>query len=317
MRSRKIMENFPIRKSKAQKEKFASWLTKELRGMGYAPQVEECRNLVTCRNIIAGDPDKAELLLTAHYDTCAVLPFPNFITPRNPVVFLLYQLLIAALMLCILFGAEFLLLALWRDVPMWLCMVVVYSLLIFLLWWMMAGKANKSNVNDNTSGVMTLFEIAAALPPEYRDKVCFVWFDNEEKGLLGSSAFARKHKAAKKDALVLNFDCVSDGDHLHLFPSKALRRDRHAMDALGRAFQSQGEKVFHLVDGFGIYPSDQRCFKRGVGICSLKKSRLVGYYMDKIHTGRDTVMEEEDLLLFRDGVLSYIRDNISQGQAAQ
>lgn len=317
MRSRFIMENFPIRKSRAQKEGFFAWLCGELRNMGYEPRVEQSRNLVICQNIIAGDPDKASLLLTAHYDTCAVLPFPNFITPRNPVVYLLYQILVAAVMLLVLVGAEVLVLLLWPQIPKWGVSLLLYGLLLLILWAMLAGKANKSNVNDNTSGVMTLLEIAAALPADMREQVCFVWFDNEEKGLLGSAAFARKHKAAKKQALVLNFDCVSDGDDLHLFPSKALRREKEVLAALRDAFRGNERKRVHVVDGFGVYPSDQRSFKRGVGVCALKKSRLVGYYMDRIHTGRDTVMDEEDLLLLRDGVLRYIRNNISAGAAAQ
>ena len=85
---------------------------------------------------------------------------------------------------------------------------------------MMAGPANRHTANDNTSGVITLLEIALSLPEELRSDVCFVWFDNEERGLLGSAAFAGKHKETKKGALVLNFDCVGDGDSLQFFPTK-------------------------------------------------------------------------------------------------
>ena len=47
--------------------------------------------------------------------------------------------------------------------------------------------------------------------------------------------------------------------------------------------------------GFGFYPSDQAKFRRGVGVCALKKKPLIGYCMDRIHTGRDTVLMEENL----------------------
>lgn len=299
-----VLERYEIRKSKRQKEAFRTWLCAELERMGYAPSVEGKYS----RNVVAGDPNTAKLLLTAHYDTCAVLPFPNFITPRNLVVYLLYQLLICVPVFAVAIGLEVGAILLWErfagtDCPMWLAMGAMYTGLLFILWWMLDGPANKHTANDNTSGVLTLLEIAAALPVERRAQVCLVFFDNEEKGLLGSQKFVAMHKAAKKDALVLNFDCVSDGDYIQLYPDKRVKKDAETMAALEAAFQNRGEKAVEVVRGFGFYPSDNKAFCRGVGICALKKKPLIGYYMDRIHTGRDTVLEEENILLLRDGVL--------------
>lgn len=308
--ARKVMTDFPVRKSRAQKERFRAWLQENLEELGYRPKVEHHKGIVKSDNVVAGDPDSAEVLLTAHYDTCAVLPVPNFITPRNMLVLLLCQLLVLALIIIPAILAEGVLLLIWQDAPMWLCFLLVYGLLLFGVWWMLAGKANRSNVNDNTSGVMTLLEIAGALPVEQRDKVCFVFFDNEEKGLLGSAAFAKAHKRAREETLVLNFDCVSDGDFLHLFPNKAVKQDIPAMERLERSFQGQrGAKKVEVVGGMGCYPSDQNRFAHGVGICALRKNPVIGYYMNKIHTGRDRVMEEENLLIFRDGVLNWLNQS--------
>lgn len=300
--SQKILSEFQIRKSKKQKEAFRAWLCAELEKAGYAPRVEAEKGLVKSNNVVVGDPEKADMLLTAHYDTCAVLPFPNFITPRNMLFYLAYQLLICAAFFVLAIGTEVLLLVT-IDPPLWVCMLAVYAVLGFCIWWMMDGRANKHTVNDNTSGVLTLMETALALPKENRDKVCFVFFDNEEKGLFGSAAFARRHKEVRKNTLVLNFDCVSDGDFIQLFPAKALKKDAAALERLGAAFQGRGAKTVEVVRGFGFYPSDQAQFKRGVGICALKKKPVIGYYMDRIHTGRDTVLEEDNITLLRDGVL--------------
>jgi len=307
--SQKILSDFQIRKSKKQKEAFRAWLCGELKKAGYAPEVEAGRSLIKSHNVVVGDPERAEILYTAHYDTCAVLPFPNFITPRNFLFYLLYQLLIlAAVMIAALIMMVALLLVFDRlfDDPAVTSVVtglVMYGLLIFFVWWMLDGKANRHTANDNTSGVLTLVETALALPEELRDRVCFVFFDNEEKGLFGSSAFARRHKAVRKEKLVVNFDCVSDGDYLQLYPSRAVTGDASAMEALERAFQGRGEKVAEVYRGFAFYPSDQAQFKMGVGVCALKKKPILGYYMDRIHTGRDTVLEEENILLLRDGAL--------------
>ena len=185
-------------------------------------------------------------------------------------------------------------------------MLLSLAALYLVLYLFFDGPANRHTANDNTSGVVTLLELAAALPQEQRSKVCFVFFDNEEKGLFGSSAFAKKHKDAKKNALVLNFDCVGDGDSLQFYPSKQLKGDEGFVSALAAAFPAEGEKSSEVVTGFGFYPSDQKQFARGVGVCALKKSRVFGYYMDRIHTRRDTVLEEENVRFLRDGTLRFL-----------
>ena len=298
-----VLTAYEMRKSKKQKEAFRAYLCQELEKLGYTPRVESGRVLVMNHNVVAGDPEKAKVLFTAHYDTCAVLPFPNFITPRNLFVYLLYQLALVALFLVLAVVVEVgLLLAF--DPPLWVQMPVLYAVLGFCIWWMLAGKANRHTANDNTSGVVTLLEIAAALPSEMRHTVCFVWFDNEEKGLFGSSAFTSAHRRVKADTLILNFDCVGDGDYLQFFTSKAVKKSPAVMALLEKAFLSEDKKIVEVVRGFGLYPSDQAVFRRGVGIAALKKAPVIGYYMDRIHTRRDTVLEEENIQLLRDGAVA-------------
>lgn len=303
--SQKILSDFQIRKTKKQKQNFRHWLCGELEKLGYAPTVEKGN---FSHNVVVGDPEKARVIYTAHYDTCAVLPFPNFITPRNMLWYLLYQLVILIPMFVLAIGAEVGAIFLWEnlmgtDCPMWLAIGTLYVVLGFELWWLMAGPANKHTANDNTSGTVTLLEIAQTLPEELRDKVCLVFFDNEEKGLFGSSGFAGKHKSVKKNGLVVNFDCVSDGDYIQFFPTKAVKKESGTITALETVFPSAGEKTTEVVTGFGFYPSDQSQFKRGVGVCALKKSPLFGYYMDRIHTKKDTVMMEENIRLLTDGAV--------------
>lgn len=303
--SHTVLDQFMVRKSKAQKADFRDWLCRSLQELGYDPQVEEGRSLVTSHNVVVGNLDTAEVVLTAHYDTCAVLPFPNFITPRNPVVFILYQLLIALVMIVLAVAAE--LLALHFIDSMWAGLLTMYAVLIFCIWWMLAGKANKHTANDNTSGVITLLEIAQTLPEEQRGKVVFVFFDNEEKGLFGSAAFYKQHKAQMRSKLLLNFDCVSDGDHILFFPSKTLRRSGAELDRLERAFPPSGSKDVKMVRrGFAVYPSDQKHFPRGVGVAALHRAPVIGYYLGRIHTGRDTVMDERNIELLRRGTLDLL-----------
>lgn len=307
-----LLEHFPIRKSKEQKAAFRQWLIHTLHQAGYQPGTEEHRGPVSSTNVVVGDPERAEIILTAHYDTCAVLPLPNLITPRNPVTFLLYQVALGVLMVLPAIAAEVLVIRLFHA-PLWAAMVTLYGVLFFLLWWMLAGKANRHNVNDNTSGVITLLETALALPEEDRNRVAFVFFDNEEKGLLGSAAFYKKHRAGVGDTLVLNFDCVSDGDHILFIPSKKLKKNGSAMDRLERAFPPAGDKhTLVCRTGFSVYPSDQKHFSGGVGVAACHKAPWVGYWLGRIHTGRDTVLMEDNIHLLRRGVLALLRQKNNQ-----
>lgn len=301
--SRTILEKYQIRKTKQQKADFRQWLCGELNQLGYAPREERGGG---SRNLVVGDPEKASVIFTAHYDTCAVLPVPNFITPRNLLWYLLYQLVLVAIIFALAIAAEIGLLLLWEDCPIWLAIGTVYAVLLFEVWWLLSGPANRHTVNDNTSGVLTLVEIAQALPAERRDEVALVFFDNEEKGLFGSSAFAKAHKSVQKNTLVVNFDCVSDGDYIQFFPAAAVKKERETLATLERTFPSSGSKTAEVVTGFGFYPSDQTRFRRGIGVCALKKNSIFGYYMDRIHTRRDTVLMEENIHLLRDGSLQLV-----------
>ncbi len=178
---------------------------------------------------------------------------------------------------------------------------------------MLDGKPNRHTANDNTSGVVTLLETALAMPDDLRDQVCFVFFDNEERGLLGSTGFAKTYKHARKNTLLVNFDCVSDGDSIQLFPNKPLKKDAATIALLKRAYAPAPEKEVQVVTGFGFYPSDQAKVAQGVGVCALKHSRLFGWYMDRIHTGRDTQFDPRNIALLRDGSVALIQ-SLSKGE---
>ena len=302
--SRKVLDEMQVRKSRKQKEAFRAWLCGELEAAGYAPTIEKG---FAARNVVVNGPETAKVLLTAHYDTQAVLPVPNFITPRNPVFFVLYQILIVIPLFISVAVAEGLIFAFVPEsAAWWLAPLACLGLCIFFIWWVLDGKANRHTANDNTSGVLLLLETALALPPEHRDRVCFVFFDNEEKGMLGSAAFAKKHKQVKKHTPVLNFDCVGDGDSIQFFPQEKLKKDTAALERMEAAFLPAGGKDVQVVRGFSIYPSDNANFKKGAGVCALKHKPVIGYYMDRIHTSKDTFLDEANINLLKNGALRYI-----------
>ena len=252
-----------VRRTKRQKTAFLSWVSAYARSLGVSVAVEESGKAIRSRNVVFGDVDKARTIITAHYDTCAWMPLGAGITPGCWPILLLIEL-------------------------------VQLVFLLPLLVLMFFGVSNPHTANDNTSGVLLVLLMMAQLRD--RPDVAFVLFDNEETGLWGSQAFIRAHPQAARRFL-LNLDCVGDGDTL-LFtgvPSglrmpQAVRLQkaiemiapRYGMSTAGGAFPRW------------LYPSDQMLFPRGTAFAALKGKRLL--YLDRIHTARDTVLEERNLL---------------------
>lgn len=304
-----VLRDFPVRKSKKQKAQFREAVRAYTKGLGYEMQVEQ--GSFGSQNVILGDPERADYLITAHYDTCAHLPFPNLITPCNLPLLLLYQLAICVLIWVVMFLAGFFTLLLTDSFPVYAA--VMYGMLILIIWLMLCGPANQHNANDNTSGVVTVLETAASLPPEQRARVCFVLFDLEEAGLIGSASYRKKHRRAVRDQLMLNLDCVGEGNEILLFPSKALKKDPAALERLKRFCPPAGEKSITVRSrGFAVYPSDQRGFPRGVGIAALRRSKWAGLYLARIHTNRDTILDETNVKLLRDYLLRLVSGAQSQ-----
>lgn len=303
-----VMKSYPVRKSKKQKQAFRADVTQWLQGLGYS--VREERGSFHSRNLVIGDPQRARYLVTAHYDTCARLPFPNLITPCNFWTFLLYQIFICLMLMlpALAMGglAGYLLHSF--DIGYFLFMVLLWAAIVLML----IGPANSSNVNDNTSGVVTLLEIAKSIPELHRKNVCFVLFDLEEAGLIGSASYKKKHKREIPNQLVLNLDCVGEGDDIYFFPTAKLKKSKERLAPLQKLAGGYGKKSIAVrTKGFSIYPSDQANFPYGVGICALKRG-WAGLYLSRIHTPRDTVLDETNVNILRAALTTLISGSAVQ-----
>ncbi len=293
--SKVILQKYQVRKTRKQKREFQQHLQKFAKENGYEFNIE--KGSFGAENIVFGNPENAKVIFTAHYDTCARMIIPNFITPTKQIVYWLYQFIIVFLLFIISFAAEFLGSTIFgEEFSAMISLVTLY----LLLGLMMFGPANKHTANDNTSGVITVLEIMTALSPEMKDKAAFVLFDFEEVGLVGSASFASKHKKQMKDKLVFNFDCVSDGKNILLAVKK---KAKDFVPVFEKAFKNDGEFNVHILTKGVFYPSDQANFKLGVGVAALKKGKFGILYMDRIHTSKDTVFEEENIEFLKNSSL--------------
>lgn len=298
-----VFANHEIRKSRQQKTYFIEWVSEYAKAKGYDVKTE--KGSFRSRNIIIGDPDSAKVIFTAHYDTCAAMPLPNFITPKSFICYLLYQLVLTLVIIAVPVAVAALV-GLINEALVSLTAILGIYLVLFLL---MFGPANKHSANDNTSGVTAVLDLLSVLPEEKRTDVAFVLFDLEEAGLIGSSSFAKKHRKNIRNTLLINFDCVSDGENI-LF---ALNRKAKAYkEKIEEAYVSDGKYSVDVACKGVFYPSDQMNVPMGVGVAALKKSKKLGVlYMDRIHTKKDTVYNEENIAFLVRGSLKLI-DRIQQ-----
>lgn len=303
-----ILTAHPVRKNKIQKEQFRQEVQDYLQTLGYSTNVES--GSFGSKNLVIGDPDRAKYLVTAHYDTCARMFVPNLITPCNALLFILYQIFVCLLLIVPTLAVGALVGYLFHS------FFVGYFLWMVLLWTgialMLVGPANSSNVNDNTSGVVTVLEIAKSLPEHYRKDVCFVLFDLEEAGLIGSASYRKAHKKASESQMVLNLDCVGEGEEIYLFPTSKLKKNQKKLADLEKITGNFGRKTVTVrKQGFSIYPSDQAHFPYGVGICALNRGKL-GLFLSKIHTPKDTVLDETNVNILRAAIITMITGTAAQ-----
>lgn len=295
-----LLSSHPIRKTEQQKEAFRDWAITRANEMGYEARTETIKKH---NNVIVGDPKSAEVVFTAHYDTPSTMFFPNICMPKSPFLFWVYQfavvfaipvpLAIVGYFVGKAIGYE----DLWRRV---LSLALIGQALLVL-----GGKANKNNANDNSSGVAALFKIMKKLPREKREKAAFIFFDNEEKGLKGSKAYAKSHPDIKQKKMIVNLDCVGNGEHIMVSANKRTR-EMPAFTKLDEAMKQQSGRIYHMNKlEKCIYNSDQKNFKCGIAVCACKKSKIC-YYFDKIHTNKDTVCNQANLDFIANGFAAFV-----------
>ncbi len=316
--SKQLIAKHMIRNRYQQKTQFIDFMKANFSGL----QVEEQpKGSFKSRNLVLGNKDTAKVCYTAHYDTPATLGIiPNLIFPKNLFMFIVSQCLLVGVFLLIMLGCDVLVSVIYKNfvmeslmafdevlasdiIPLFLNVFVNAILFIGFMLMIYIGKPNKNNFNDNTSGIVTLIELYSKMTEEERATALFVFFDNEEKGMLGSAFFKSTNKNIANNMLVINMDCVSDGDNIAFFPNKLGREFDCAISNSIQQIQQKEEyahKVAFVSTGFAIYPSDNMMFKKSYGVCALNKHKWFGYYCSKIHTNRDVVFDELNITMLVD-----------------
>ncbi len=300
-----INDRFPIRHSGEEKAAFRAWAAQHARKAGHTVREENNKGHV---NLVIGDPDRAEVIFTAHCDTPRRSFQPNLMIPVCAPLRYAYLFAVIVPMLAVsICGGWLAQRALGADVSRSIrriTMLSVYMALYLSLFFLMfRGPANKHNKNDNTSGTAAVLALADRLPAG--GKAAWILFDDEEKGKKGSRAFAEAHPKIKAGTLVVNMDCVGNGTRFLASVADGARNDP-AFAALEKALTGIGALVCPA-SGASMN-SDQKNFDRGVGLCACLPSRLAKWYVPRIHTVRDTVASWENIDTLAAALEGFVRD---------
>ncbi len=283
-----INERFPIRRTAEQKNGFFEYVKSEAESVGLSARIEQLEK--KHNNIVIGDVENASVVYTAHYDTPARSLVPNLMMPRNPGLAYAYAfgipliIAFASLGIAYALGAAF-------GLPYPAVMSIYLGLYFLIFFVIMRRGANKTNKNDNTSGVATVLSIMAKKPKN----AAYILFDNEEKGLLGSKALLKSNKEFWGKMPLINFDCVGLGDNIVIVAMA--KAEKHPVF----------EKISETVKGnneysVGLYPkkgsmtnTDSKNFPCGISVMACKKSKKGVLFTPYIHTKHDTVASSENI----------------------
>ena len=316
-----VLTQFPVRKTKLQKQAFRAAVQSYAKDMGYACTVEEGN--FGCRNLVIGDPGKAKYLVTANYDTGFSYLVPDYMTPCNPLLAVLGRVLLFGLyglavgtgcalifaLFGLLFGVPFrnaLALGLiFSPVPGFLVGFVLIPVILMLF------TSRMENRNCNTSGVVTLLEILRTLPENQRHKVCFVLFDMAELGWIGSASYRKSHPESAAQTVV-NLNCVGDGDHLLFMPGNKLKKDSAAYRKLFKCCGYFGNKSLLVQEkGRSMHWMDYFAFPQGVGISAFRKTKK-GMLYSRVHHAQDRNLDETNVNILRAAVTTLICSDAAQ-----
>lgn len=272
------------------KEKFRKYLKMKANENGINHSL--LPDTFVAKNVVIGDLKNAKYVLGAHYDTPPRMPS---LLMKNVKVFNILSIAI---------------------IPIFIIVLVILKLppFIFLITWFVSmlylmgvGVANKYNFNDNTSGVITLLALMEKIKS---DKVAYVFFDNEEKGLLGSLQLSMIMKKDKKyfprKKVFINFDCVGVGNVFGITSFNNKEYAQKIMDLNTNDIISFEHRKPSMFEG-----SDHFSFKNwnSMGImCYNRKGKK--YSLNNMHCHKDKIINLKNIEILVNLVQEYIDKDV-------
>jgi hypothetical protein len=113
-----------------------------------------------------------------------------------------------------------------------------------------------------------------------------------------------------KDRLVLNFDCVGNGENILFIAKKDAENLAHyqALQAVLTSNETY-QTAYYPMKG-STANSDYKVFPCGVGCMACKKAKNGLLYAPYIHTPKDVVAKNENIVFVADGIKAWVSSQI-------
>jgi hypothetical protein len=280
-----LAAQFSRRLTGQEKERFLDRIDEELQARNYKSERVKVKRWGFTNRLLSTKCEKPEVVFLAHYDTPTIMPwgissaFTLFGHTRQVLasIFLIILTLILS------------------EIHLWLTLngltfwAVLYLGIMSILFVIPIFFPNPNNVEDNTSGVIGLLALAEKIKDKnFKDKVQFVFLDNEEWGLIGSNALKRiwqKENHLRVNTIIVNLDCISRGEIPLLVYH---HNNRVAQEVL--PFLQEHLPQTQMLDMKRVPLSDNYTFreKGAIDISYADKTIIPGgFYIPKIHTPSD------------------------------
>ncbi len=300
----KELKQYPKRLTRKQKQDFLDYSNKKLSQFGYSTQISTGRYILKSKNLETLN-DAPDLIIGAHYDTPTILPF------FFEYLFKLFGhtrqiIMLFAIILAVTFFSFAV--ATFHQYPQ---LQTAGTIIQFIFYFSLLSLfiPNPKNYNDNSSGVLTILELAEriAKKPDLKQRVKFILFDNEEWGLLGSMMQQkkwRKRNPLLNNTRLITVDCVGRGNFPVIIK---LKKNSETGEQLAKLLS---RKITPRVKRLPYYPfSDNFSFSHSesINISMMDKTFLPGgYYIKNIHSPSDRKIDLTNIKTIADSLEAFI-----------
>ena len=303
----------PLRLFKKQKEAFLHSLEAELAGAGYKTERVNARHWGIENKLLLTECDDPQIVFMAHYDTPTIMPtayqwiYRIFGHTRQA----------AAIIFLIPFTIILLTVHSWLASTQAWYWAAGYALLVLYLFIFPIFFPNRHNAEDNTSGVIGLLALAKwSRKKDFKDEIQFVFLDNEEWGLFGSSALQRiwrRKKHLRDETMLINLDCISRGKT----PLLVYHKKNHLACKI-LPFLMENFVEVKMIDMKGIPLSDNYTFReRGAVDISFGDPALLsgGYLISDVHTPKDRDFHPEKTARLINALQNFVERRFTEGKS--
>lgn len=220
-----------------QKNRFISYLNQQLNRLGYETRldVEKGETGRVCKNLYAGDLEKAKVIVTVSYDTPSRFFFPGYIyrplnsknTLHREMMYQALQSAAAVSLLVIYYIFIFQPSQATGNTGVIIPGILGLIILAAGTYRAAAGTANPYNFARNTTGIALLMEIMKKLGK--RSRIAYAFLDQACCSKEGYIQLAQELGERKKSIRIVMLECVGAGEKLHFIAREQINVDQEGL----------------------------------------------------------------------------------------